>query len=153
MKVCSKCREELDESAFYKRKDSPDGLSYECRECRRKVVRKYYKDNTHIWKEYRVENLEEIKEKKRNRRQRRRLTILTHYGGDPPHCECCGESNIEFLTIDHINNDGAEHRKEIGGSAALPKWIIDNGFPDGFRVLCYNCNCSIGSYGYCPHDT
>ena len=27
-----------------------------------------------------------------------------------------------------------------------------NNYPVGFRVLCWNCNCSIGMYGECPHQ-
>lgn len=73
-----------------------------------------------------------------------------HYGAQ---CVCCGESREKFLTIDHINNDGAEHRKSIGqGGSRLYKWLIDNNFPDTFQLLCFNCNC--GRYrngGICPH--
>jgi predicted transcriptional regulator len=30
-------------------------------------------------------------------------------------------------------------------------WLKNHNFPSGFRVLCYNCNSSIGAWGYCPH--
>lgn len=30
-------------------------------------------------------------------------------------------------------------------------WLIHNRFPEGFRVLCFNCNNSLGMHGYCPH--
>ena len=33
--------------------------------------------------------------------------VLDHYGRA---CSCCGETEPAFLTIDHVNNDGAEHR-------------------------------------------
>ena len=81
--------------------------------------------------------------------ERRRGLVFNYYGGLFPHCECCGESHWEFLTIDHINGDGAEHRKQIKGNLYL--WLIQNNFPDGFRILCMNCNWSIGMRGYCPH--
>jgi hypothetical protein len=29
--------------------------------------------------------------------------------------------------------------------------LARNGFPDGYRVLCHNCNMALGQYGYCPH--
>jgi hypothetical protein len=87
--------------------------------------------------------------------QKRRLEVLTHYGGTPLKCQCCGESNIEFLTIDHINGGGNQQRKHIrsknGKTINFYKWLVDNNFPEGYRVLCYNCNCSLGHYGYCPH--
>src|ERR1700686_4807799 len=39
--------------------------------------------------------------------------IISNYGGK---CECCGEDHIEFLTIDHINQNGAEDRERITGN-------------------------------------
>jgi hypothetical protein len=152
MKLCTKCNIELSNDKFYKRKDSKDGLSSQCSECRRKVVRKYYSNNSDKWKKYSEDNKEYIRVNKKRRLQERRLDILTYYSSGKPKCSCCGESHIEFLTIHHIDNDGAIHRKEIGGSSNLPKWIIDNNYPAGFSVLCYNCNCAIGNHGYCPHD-
>ena len=77
-----------------------------------------------------------------------RNLVFDHYGRT---CICCGESEFRFLTIDHINNDGATHRKAIGGN--LYSWLIKNQFPDGFQVLCFNCN--HGKHlngGICPHQ-
>jgi hypothetical protein len=79
---------------------------------------------------------------------KRRRAVVTHYGGK---CACCGESTFEFLEIDHINNDGAVHRKKIGKGNTY-KWLIANNYPPGFQVLCSNCNHAKGRYGYCPHE-
>ena len=81
-------------------------------------------------------------------KRRRRDTVLAHYGG---HCACCGETEREFLALDHIDGGGSKHRAEVGGGAHMVDWIIREGFPDGFRVLCHNCNQAIGYYGECPH--
>ncbi len=67
---------------------------------------------------------------------------VDHYGG---HCAECAESDIDVLSIDHENGDGAAHRAEIlkgraGGSNRMYRWLIANGFPAGFRVLCFNHN-------------
>lgn len=94
--------------------------------------------------------------RKRQLRQRGaevKATVMARYGGK---CACpggCDEARIEFLTIDHTNGDGAAHRSEshISGGK-LYSWLIRNNFPPGFRVLCYNCNCSRGNLGYCPHE-
>lgn len=59
--------------------------------------------------------------------KRRKAIIYEHYGAV---CKCCGETEPAFLTIDHINNDGAAHRKVCGSSLASFKWIIENNFPD-----------------------
>jgi len=85
--------------------------------------------------------------------QKRRLRVFNHYSGNPPKCACCGEREIRFLTIDHINNDGAEHRKtaNVGGGQQIIGWLIKNDFPEGFQILCYNCNMAKGHYGECPH--
>ena len=78
--------------------------------------------------------------------------VVKEYGGQ---CVCCGESRIIFLTIDHINNDGAEHRKSIRQGPPLYRWLIANAFPkEAFQVLCYNCNCGrFHNKGACPHLT
>lgn len=83
-----------------------------------------------------------------------RIKVLTHYcDNQKPNCACCGETNIEFMCIDHINGGGEQHRKALGGNGgAVALWLKRNNFPLGFRVLCHNCNSSIGYYGYCPHD-
>ena len=93
------------------------------------------------------------------RRQKRR--VMEAYGGAV--CVCCDEACLSMLTIDHINNDGAKHRREIGklyeystGKRALVTemytWLERNGFPSGFQVLCYNCNLSKHrNKGVCEH--
>jgi hypothetical protein len=45
---------------------------------------------------------------------RRKYRVLSHYSNGVPVCACCGESLIGFLTLDHINGDGAQHRKALG---------------------------------------
>jgi hypothetical protein len=85
-----------------------------------------------------------------NKRRRRedRETVLWHYGAE---CSCCGETELMFLTMDHVNDDGAEHRRQVPPDK-LYRWIIKSGFPDSFRVLCYNCNCGRSrNGGECPH--
>jgi hypothetical protein len=81
---------------------------------------------------------------------KQRIMVLQHYGGNPSKCACCGEPRIEFLTVDHIENNGAIHRREIGNT--IVEWLIRNDYPEGYKVLCWNCNCSKGMYGQCPHN-
>jgi hypothetical protein len=77
--------------------------------------------------------------------------IFNHYGNGK--CACCGETCLEFLSLDHIAGGGAIHRKEVGGGGIkMYYWLIANDFPEGYRVLCHNCNQAIGAYGYCPHE-
>jgi hypothetical protein len=72
------------------------------------------------------------------------------YGGYK--CVCCGETHPAFLSIDHVNNDGGKHRRSVGRGANIYTWLRDNGYPEGFQVLCHNCN--HGKHlngGVCPH--
>lgn len=91
----------------------------------------------------------------RRRRRSERVDALWHYSEGQPRCECCGDTKLEFLTFDHVNNDGAEQRrnnKGISHISNISTWLRKNNYPNDIRVLCYNCNCSIGFYGYCPHQ-
>ena len=82
---------------------------------------------------------------KRYRNQQLRLNAFSSYGAQ---CSCCFEYRYEFLTIDHIEGGGSEHRKKVHN---IYEWLRANGYPKGFRTLCYNCNGSLGLYGTCPH--
>ena len=89
---------------------------------------------------------------RRNRYFRSRLRVLIHYSGKPPFCKCCREERIEFLSVDHTRGGGRKHRKEIrGGAGSFYRWLEKNNFPEGFTILCHNCNLSKGFYGYCAH--
>jgi hypothetical protein len=106
-----------------------------------------------INREWKEAHPEDVKREGRERLQKKRMIVLTHYSGNPPKCACCDEKNYEFLAIDHINNDGGKHRKETGlkGGNDFVSWLIKNNFPEGFQILCHNCNMAKGFYGYCPH--
>lgn len=100
--------------------------------------------------EYYREHSGDVIAKRRAKDRALKQEIIDAYGGK---CECCGEITFEFLTIDHINGDGAEHRRQIGGKGRrLYAAIKAEGFPkDRYRLLCFNCNIALGFYGYCPH--
>lgn len=83
-----------------------------------------------------------------------KLEVMSHYGGAK--CACCDEDHHEFLQFDHIDGNGAEHRRNLTGNARdgrnLAFWLRKNGYPPGFRVLCTNCNFALGHFGSCPHQ-
>ena len=86
--------------------------------------------------------------------QKRKDAIFSAYGGYV--CKCCGEKEKFFLSIDHIENDGAKMVKEgkyKRGSAYFYNWLIKNNFPKGFQVLCMNCQFGKkNNGGMCPHQ-
>jgi hypothetical protein len=84
-----------------------------------------------------------------------RAAVFGHYGAA---CACCGSA--EMLTIDHVNGDGDEHRQELFGhrpafdgrtasTASFYLWLVNQGFPEGFQVLCRPCNGSKGTGDRC----
>jgi len=80
-----------------------------------------------------------------------KLQVLQAYGNK---CVCCGEGEIDFLAIDHINNDGHKDRQDgHSGGISFYRRIIKNGFPSDLQILCHNCNWSKHvNNGKCIHQ-
>lgn len=97
---------------------------------------------------WRLRNPERSKAYTKAYRQGLKAEILQAYGGK---CQCCGEAHAEFLSIDHVNNDGASHRRQVGVGVSFWVWLKRNGYPRSCQILCFNCNMSKGFFGYCPH--
>lgn len=80
-----------------------------------------------------------------------RREIIDAYGGKCYCCGLCGEINLDFLCLDHINRDGYKDGKR-GRNFYLK--LKRAGFPDKdkYRVACHNCNMARESNGgICPH--
>lgn len=80
-----------------------------------------------------------------------RREVIAAYGG---RCTCppCGEAGFEFLTLEHLQGDGAAHRAKVGRNAQAQLLDIKKrGFPTEYTILCYNCNLAKAIYGTCPH--
>ena len=84
-------------------------------------------------------------------RKKLKSEVITRYGGQ---CNCCAEKELAFLTIDHINDRGAEHRKKLGmrGGPDFYLWLRKKNYPKGYQVLCFNCNWAKFTIGVCPHQ-
>lgn len=96
-------------------------------------------------KRYYLRNLENAK----RYRMERRKQVIEAYGGK---CVCCGETEWKFLTLDHPNGDGQQDRaKYRNATGQLFGWVIKNGFPKNYRLLCMNCNW-VRRYDKCPHE-
>lgn len=154
MKTCKACGKNKPFSEFGKHTQLKDGHTTKCRLCLNEQARVVYADPVFI--EQRRAREAKSREKRRESiaagaRARYRLDrqkCIEHYGGK---CDCCNENRFEFLCIDHVNGGGNQHRKEIV-SSRIVRWLIKNNFPEGYRILCHNCNMAIGFYGYCPHQ-
>jgi hypothetical protein len=109
-----------------------------------KNMERYYKN--------RKAHLEQKKEYHRRTYPLIRLEVITYYGNGKAACVCCGENNLDFLTIDHINNDRYMY-KHSGEHNNLILKLKRINFPKGFQTLCWNCNMGKAKRGTCPHQT
>ena len=127
-------------------------------------VKEYQKNYLKKWKEtnkdkirgYQIKsfNKHRVKNYANSRQWAKNLwnEYLDHYG---KLCACCGEQEIRFLTIEHLNGDGHLHRKQIKCRSKAMQ-ILDikrRGWPSEYTVLCFNCNCAKDKNGdICPHE-
>jgi hypothetical protein len=82
-----------------------------------------------------------------------RKDTIEAYGGS---CVCCKESNLIYLTIDHINNDGKTtiingYRGGVRFYAQLRRAGFPEEFPEGspLQILCANCHLAKSYFGGC----
>lgn len=147
-KRCSRCRKIKKLSEFHKdRRYTKSGYRSQCKECIKEYHKKY-KSNPENKEKLSLSGRKyflKIRPKLKRVRKKLRLKVLRAYGNK---CQCCGEDTYEFLAIDHKNNDGSEHRKTVKN---LYEWLVENNYPEGFQVLCHNCNMAKAFYGKCPH--
>lgn len=70
--------------------------------------------------------------------QEQKMKVLTYYSDGEPKCAHCSIKDIDVLTLDHINGGGRQHRKVTNPHTY--RWVLKGNFPEGFQVLCFNCN-------------
>lgn len=154
-RTCARCKAWKTAENFAKASKgsgSKSGLYAYCKDCRREYATAYSRERYANDPDFRRKRNAYQGERNKVAARKLRAEVIAAYGGK---CACCDESTPEFLAIDHVNNDGAEHRRLIGasGSTATYAWLRRNGFPqDGFQLLCHNCNNAKAFYGQCPHQ-
>lgn len=148
-KICNHCNQEKELNFFHTAKRTKLGVIGTCKQCVSAKKKQFWLDNPDKYQE-------EI-QRQRGYREAVKQKVFDHYGEQ---CSCCGESQRIFLTLDHVNNDGAAHRRSLNkannarSTSADKVWriAIKDGFPDSFQILCYNCNCGKrDNGGVCPH--
>lgn len=135
LKTCSRCKESKLINRFAKRKEIVRNREYlylrgVCLDCCNKRIRE--------------------------QRAGYRKQVFDHYGWV---CKCCGEDEPEFMTIDHIHNDGYLDRMKYGRKKKLVskdlyyKIIFVEKFPeDRYQPLCHNCQFGKWDGRICPHQ-
>ncbi|TMS00159.1 hypothetical protein [Nonomuraea basaltis] len=118
-------------------------------------VRAYYEANREVLlaraKERYASNPERGRERARRDYQRLRQEMFVAYGD---RCACCGESEQEFLCLDHVGGGGNADRARTGGkNSGVLRRLSKEGWPqEGYRVLCANCNTATMRGRVCPHQ-
>lgn len=125
MKVCSRCKEQKENSEFNKSAKNKDGLHSYCRSCHSN----HYKDNADRHKK-RVSD-----RNKRITKELQQLAFKYLLSG----CVDCGETNVVVLEFDHIDPSGKEYNvadllRRSGSAEKLIKEI------EKCQVRCANCH-------------
>ena len=158
------------------------GVDYWCNACRREyAIQSYHKRRESLSREDLKALRNEVNTRQTERRRQRMASMSPEelaafkarvnaenlkrrdavrdqayqaYGGYK--CNCCGITERAFLSLDHINNDGAKHKREckLRTGEQLYRWIVKNNFPPMFQVLCMNCQWGKrNNKGICPHQS
>jgi hypothetical protein len=123
----------------------------------KKTAARWQKNHPEEWKayslEYRIKNKAKAIAYGLEYRRQAKLDAIRHYSNGSMVCHCCGESEVDFLNIDHIHGGGTKERKvHKRGGSSFAVYLRTRGFPSGFRILCYNCNCALAHFSVCPHE-
>ena len=91
--------------------------------------------------EQRKESQRKWSKKRPQLRLNKKIIVLTHYSPEQE-LQCswtdCHVTDIDMLTLDHINNDGKKDRRKGLSGTSLYDYLMRNGFPEGFQTLCAN---------------
>jgi hypothetical protein len=93
---------------------------------------------------YLEQNVDKVDAQRRVYHSELKAEVLSHYGPEGK-LQCswsgCEVTDIDMLSLDHVNNDGAQHRKSLGlKSTGRTVWVAVRkaGFPEGYQTLCMN---------------
>ena len=140
---CSVCHVQLTKEncrpSIYKK-----GSGY-CNKCINEWQRRWYRSHPEVGREKRRKYWTlERRLKLREETQEYKRQALSHYSNGTSACansfneHSTPYTNILALTIDHIAGGGTKHRRSLNYSS-IYKWLVLNGFPEGYQVLCMNC--------------
>jgi len=99
---------------------------------------KYRMANREKLKKYYLDNKESTLSKDRDKRRQQRQVVRQALGGK---CVRCGFSYERALQVDHVQNNGARHRRKHGSSTGTYyRTILKNIDSGEYQLLCANCN-------------
>ncbi len=126
-------------------KDKDKQREYQQRYKNKPGIKEKYRELNKAWIE---KNRERYNEAKGEYRFKLKIAAIFYYSAGSMACGICGFSaDLDALCLDHIDNDGAAHRKTLGCSArgaisgtTIYERLKAKGWMPGLQVLCFNCN-------------
>lgn len=114
-KLCPKCDTDKPLTEYYKAKARKNGHDIYCKVCQQKSTKIQY-------------------------RLLREEAFKFYSKLEQPECINCGEWVNELLVLDHIEGGGRQDRAVRGSGFNFYRALKRDGWPEGFQVMCYNCN-------------
>lgn len=155
MDRCGKCDAELTDNNWYKCYQPPNTWRI-CKSCsltrskawKIKHREEYYDYMKAYNRNYKDKFRKEINEEQMTEYWKVKTEVIAHYSNGTMSCYGWHEGNwdngcpfncsdMRCLSIDHIKGGGTQHSKTI--KTNLYKWLKGNDYPNGFQVLCMNC--------------
>lgn len=148
--LCGFCPTPREEGSIYCRRHREINQGYQQKRRKRRLDNRLCQwCESPLPEEWPLLSCEQCRENQRARAETKCRTVFSWYGSK---CACCGENRYYFLTLDHVNNDGAEERKQKGQRRHILTRLWKDQKPSPrYQLLCYNCNCAKGAHGTCPH--
>lgn len=137
---CRKCKVKLDIENWAKSLRKKN--SKICKSCHNEANKDWRKSNREKVNQYALDayyrNPKKHHKAVNKARVRLRHEMIQRYGKC---CSNCGINDVDVLDIDHIENNGAEDRKNNLYGYNLYRKLKKQGWPkDNFQLLCKNCN-------------
>lgn len=117
-------------------------LNLRCRSCGLKFVnlnrpKRTKEQLAEYQRKYYQANKQKLDQYSNGWREAKRLDMIKQAGGK---CVCCGEDDPIVLDFDHINDDGAVHRKQTKRTNVVNILATQGLDLTVFQLLCKNCN-------------
>ncbi len=67
-----------------------------------------------------------------------KTVLFNHYGGLKCVWPSCPEIDLDVLSLDHVNDNGAEERRAlamVGGGSNFYRWLKKQGYPTGVSIV------------------
>ena len=147
-KKCNLCGIIKPIKEFNVNRDSPDAHNDYCIECSKTDKKIKYQNHKELspeeYRKWRIEQNEERRVEKR----KLKTEVFTHYCpngilkcANPFHIHAEDITDLDILTLDHIDGKGYEDRKKNGNRVGhvLYRQLKNSGYPSNFQILCCNC--------------